>query len=145
VKFFLNFSIGPPSTLARRETVRTILCILMLGALALVAAPDTNVTGKWSGSFKMTRSDGETSDGPALLLLKQAGSEITGSVGPTQDEQHAITKGKIEGEKISLLVEDDGRTIKFALLLAADRITGDADVSHEGETAKAKIDVTRAK
>jgi len=141
----LNFFLRPPSKLARTETVRTILCILLLGALALVAAPDTNVTGKWSGNFKMTRSDGEVSDGSALLLLKQTGGEITGSVGPTEDEQHAISKGGIEGEKITLLIEDEGRTIKFALVLAGDRITGDADISYQGQTAKAKIDVTRAK
>ena len=108
--------------------MRTILYVLLLGALALVAAPDTNITGKWSGSFKMTRSDGEVSDGSALLLLKQSGSEITGSVGPTEDEQHAITKGKIEGEKITLLIDDEGRTIKFALVLAADRITGEIGI-----------------
>jgi hypothetical protein len=113
--------------------VRTILYVLLLGALALVAAPDVNVTGKWSGSFKLTRSDGEASDGPALLLLKQTGSDITGSVGPTEDEQHAITKGKIEGEKITLLIEYEGRTIKFALVLAGDRVTGDADISYDGQ------------
>jgi hypothetical protein len=125
--------------------MRTVFCVLLLGAVALVAAPDVNVTGKWSGSFKMTRSDGETSDGPALLSLKQTGSEITGTVGQTEDEQHAITKGKIEGEKITLLIEDEARTIKFALVVAADRITGDAEISYNGETAKAKIEVTRAK
>src|SRR3954469_21550034 len=105
----LNFFLRPPSKLARTETVRIIFCVLLLGALALVAAPDINVTGKWSGNFKMTRSDGEVSDGSALLLLKQSGSEIPGSVGPTEDEQPAITKGKIEGEKITLLVDDEGR------------------------------------
>lgn len=125
--------------------MRTIVCILFLGVFALVAAPDTNITGKWSGTFNMTSSDGQTKDGTALLLLKQTGSEITGSVGPSEDEQHKITKGKIEGDKITLLVEDEGHTIKFDLLVAAERITGEANMSHEGETAKAKLDVTRAK
>jgi hypothetical protein len=66
-------------------------------------------------------------------------------VGPNEDERIAIQKGKIEGAKITLEAEQDGRTIKFELMLADDRITGDASMSSEGQTAKAKLDVTRSK
>jgi hypothetical protein len=123
--------------------MRTIFCILLLGALALVAVADTNVTGKWTGSFKVAGPDSET--GTAFLMLKQSGSEISGTVGPDEGEQHAITKGKIEGDKITLLVEDEDHTIKLDLVVAGDRITGDANISHEGQTKQAKIEVTRAK
>jgi hypothetical protein len=124
--------------------MRTVLCILLLGAMALVAAPDTNITGKWSGSFVITR-DGETKDTTAVLVLKQNGSEVTGTVGPNEEEQHAITKGTIEGDKITLTADHEGMVIKFDLVLAADRITGDVNMARDAETAKAKIDVTRAK
>lgn len=123
--------------------MKSILCVLLFSALALVAVADTNVTGKWTGNFKVAGSEGEA--GPALLMLKQSGSDITGTVGPGEGEQHAITKGNIDGDRITLLVEDEGHTIKFDLVLAGDRITGDANISHEGETRQAKIDVTRAK
>lgn len=125
--------------------MKAILCILLLGALALAAAPDTDVTGKWTGSFNITNQDGQTKEATACLLLKQNGSAITGTVGPDEGEQHNITKGKIEGDKITLLVEDEGRTITFDLVLAADRIKGDVNMSHDGQTGKAKIDVGRAK
>ena len=125
--------------------MRTILCILLLGVFALAAAPDTNVTGTWSGSFNMTDSDGGTKDGTALLVLKQTGTEITGTVGPSEGEQHAITKGKIEGDKITLESADGPVVIKFDLALAGNRITGDVNAAGEGRTMKAKIDVTRAK
>ena len=123
--------------------MRTIFCILLLGALALVAVADTNVTGKWTGSFKIAGPDSET--GTAFLMLKQSGSEISGTVGPDEGEQHAITKGKIEGDKITLLVEDEDHTIKLDLVVAGDRITGNANISHEGQTKQAQIEVTRAK
>lgn len=123
--------------------MRTILCILLLGALALSAVPDTNVTGKWTGNFKVIEPEGEA--GTAYLMLTQTGSEISGTVGPDEGEQHTITKGKIEGDKVTLLVEEDGRTIKFDLVAAADRITGDVNISHDGQTRKAKLDVTRSK
>ena len=122
-----------------------ILLFILIGALALVAAPDTNVTGKWTGSFNMTTPNGDTKESTAFLILNQSGSEITGSVGPNEGEQHTIKKGKIEDDKITLLVEDEGRVINFDLVFAADRIKGDVKMSHEGQTATAKLDVTRAK
>jgi hypothetical protein len=126
--------------------MKRLLYFLMLAAFAAgIAMADTNVTGKWSGSFNMIGPDGQTKDGTALLLLKQNGAEVTGSVGPDEGEQHAITKGKIDGDKITLVAEDEGRTIQFNLVVAAERITGDVNMSHDGETRKAKIDVTRAK
>jgi hypothetical protein len=123
--------------------MRTIVCILLLGALALVAVADTNVTGKWAGSFKIAGP--ESDGGTAFLMLKQSGSDISGTVGPGEGEQHPITKGRIEGDKITLLVEDEGHTIKFDLVVAGDRITGDAKMSQDGQAIQAKIDVTRAK
>jgi hypothetical protein len=125
--------------------MRTIFSIMLLGVIALVAAPDSNVSGKWSGSFNLTRPDGETKDSTAVLLLKQTGTEISGSVGPNEEEQHAITKGSIAGDKITLEAADEGRVIRFDLVLAGDRITGEANMTNEGQTTKAKLDVTRVK
>jgi hypothetical protein len=125
--------------------MKSMLCLLLLGALGLVAAPETNISGKWSGSFKTTSPEGQTNESTALLVLKQNGAEITGTVGPHDGEQHAIKSGKIEGDKITLLAEDEGRVINFDLVLAADRITGDVNMVRDGQTRKGKIDVTRAK
>lgn len=125
--------------------MKALSCLLMLAAFAGLAIADTNVTGKWSGSFNITASNGEMKESTALLVLKQNGSEITGTVGPNEEEQFAIQKGRIEGDKITLEADHEGQTIKFDLVLAADRITGEANMSREGETSKAKLDVTRAK
>jgi hypothetical protein len=125
--------------------VRRIAGILILAAVWVAAAAGADVSGQWSGSFKATNPDGETRDGTALLILKQTGSEITGSVGPHADEQHAITKGKIEGDKITLESTDGGMTIKLELVVTGDRIAGDATANGEGRTMKAKLDVSRVK
>ena len=125
--------------------MRTLLCLFVLAALACAAIADVDVTGKWSGSFNMTGPNGETKDGTALLMLKQSGTDITGTVGTSEDEQFAIQKGKIEGDKITLEADHGGHTMKIDLVLAADRITGEAHMSAEGQTLKAKIDVSRAK
>jgi len=124
--------------------MRVFVCCLILAALAGVVFADVNVTGKWSGSSKLIDAEGQARDSTAVLLLKQNGSEITGSVGPNEDELHAL-KGKIEGDKITLEANEGGLSIKFDLKLAGDRITGDANVTGEGRSMKATIDVTRAK
>jgi hypothetical protein len=125
--------------------MKTVLCILLLGAFALANAAETNVTGKWTGSFNISGPEGQTKETSALLVLKQTGTDITGTVGPDEGEQHAITKGKVEGDKISILIDEDGRTIKFDLVAKADRITGNVNISHDGQTLTAKLDVTKTK
>jgi hypothetical protein len=124
--------------------MKTMLCIL-LGALALVAAPDTNVTGKWTGTFVITDPSGRTNNSTALLVLKQTGSEITGTVGPHENEQHQIKTGKVAGEKITMVVEDEGRVVNFDLVVEGDRIKGDVKMTREGQSATGKIEVTRGK
>lgn len=126
--------------------MKRFLCFLMLAALLAGAAfADVDVSGRWSGSFVMTGPNGETNDGTALLILKQSGTEISGSVGPSEDQQFTIQKGKIDGDKITLEADHDGHTMKIDLVLAADRITGEANLDADGHVLKAKIDVSRAK
>ncbi len=125
--------------------MKTLACCFLLAVFALTAVADVNVSGKWSGSFNITNSNGETKDDTALLVLNQNGNEITGTVGPNEGQQFEIQKGTIQGDKITLEVQHDGGTIKFNLVIAEERIKGEAEMSHDGETAKVKIDVTRAK
>jgi hypothetical protein len=67
-------------------------------------------------------------------------------LGPNEDEQFVIQKGKIEGDKITLEADHGGHTLKIDLVLAADRITGEAHMStDDGQTMTGKLDVSRAK
>ena len=123
--------------------MRTLVGILVIAALAGIASADVNVTGNWSGTFNISGPNGETKESTALLVLKQEGNQISGTVGPDEGERFDIRKGTIEGDKITLEADHDGHLLKFSLLLAADRITGDATM--EGQELKAKLDVKRAK
>ena len=67
--------------------MRTLACVFLLAAVALMAAADTDITGKWSGSFNITSSDGETKNDTAFMVLKQNGNEITGTVEPNEDKR----------------------------------------------------------
>ena len=64
--------------------------------------------------MQMTR-DGETRDDSAHLVLKQNGTEVTGSVGPNADKQLPITKGTIEGSNVVLEAATPDGERKFVL------------------------------
>jgi hypothetical protein len=119
--------------------------VLLLAFCALISAAETDVSGRWTGTFATIGPDGSSRDSTALLELKQTGSEITGTVGPNEQERHTISKGKIEGDKITLEVADGERNIKFDLALKSDRLAGDVTMTMGEQARKAKLDVTRAK
>lgn len=117
-----------------------VVGLLLLLACPLIAAED--LTGKWSGSFIISM-DGQTKDDVAFMVLKQNGSELTGTAGPNPDQQWAIQKGKIEGNKITFEVQTDEPLIKFNLTLADGHLKGEANAEHEGRSLKATVDVQR--
>jgi len=126
--------------------MKALLSIIALAIFALTASADTNATGIWSGSFNITGPDGQVHEDTAYFVLKQTGSEITGSVGPNEDQQFPIQKGKIEGNKILIEADHEGHPIKLSLVIAENRITGEASMNNEdGQEMKAKLDVKRSK
>jgi hypothetical protein len=124
--------------------MRILLCLSLVAFSALTAAADVNVTGNWTGTFQEVAPGDQTHS--ALLVLKQDGSGITGSVGPDENERYQIRKGTIEGNKITLEIAEDEHSIVFELVLDGDRIYGDAHGKGDGgEEHRAKLDVKRAK
>ena len=117
-------------------------CVLFL-APALMAAED--LTGKWSGSFVMTFSDGGSKDSTAFMDLKQKEAEITGTAGENPDRQWAIQKGKVEGNKVIFEVQTEGPLVKFELTLVDGHLKGEAKAEHEGKSMKAAVDLQRQK
>jgi hypothetical protein len=116
---------------------------VLLLAPGLMAADD--LTGKWSGSFIITRSDGGTKDSTAFMDLKQNGAELTGTAGENPDRQWAIQKGKVEGNKITFELQADGPVIKFELTLIDGHLKGEAKGEHGEKSMKAAIDLQRQK
>ena len=125
--------------------MKPFLVFVLAVALAAVAMADVDVTGKWSGTLDLTGPNGETNQTTALLMLKQTGAAITGTVGPNEEQQFPIQKGKIEADVITLEADHDGHTMTLDLKLVSGRITGDVRMSRDGQTMKAKLDVSRQK
>jgi hypothetical protein len=121
--------------------MRTFALIFLLVAGAFMATAQ-GLTGKWAGSMTPAGDDPST----AYLVIQQAGSEITGTGGPTQTEQWPNLKGKVAEGKIALEVTSpDGVVYKCALVLDGDHLRGDVTASANGQSMLGKLDLTRVK
>ena len=116
------------------------------GAFLRAQSTDTaaiDLTGKWSGSILFNNPDGDTREGSAFMDLKQNGSELTGTAGPSADEQSPIQKGKVEGDKITFEVQTNGPLMKFELALVDGHLKGEAKAEFDGQVRKATLDLQR--
>jgi len=103
---------------------------LLIGLVALVATVyAADVTGTWSGPMQMKMGD-ETRDDSALLILKQSGAAVTGSVGPNEQNRYEITKGTADGNNIVLeaVLQGENKLI-LTLKLDGEKLTGDLKAS----------------
>ena len=111
--------------------------------LLAVSAMAGDLSGKWSGAFKV---DGGDHNVPQLFLLKQQGKTLTGSGGPDAGEQYPIENGRIDGNEIRF--ELTTGEWKFAYDLRQNepgKLKGDLKLESVGDTRTAKVSLARAK
>jgi hypothetical protein len=127
--------------------VKALIFFFLAITLALSAA-DVDVSGKWSGSFILTRPDGTNDDGTAFIILKQESGKVMGTAGPDEEHQWKIDAGAVSGNKVTFEVTSaqDGTRFKCDLVVEGDHIKGPVTVaSADGQTASAKVDLSRLK
>ena len=95
-------------------------------SLFLVAGPAADVTGKWEGKISGVRGDGSKHEDTALLILKQKDTTITGTIGGSETDQHPITSGTIDGNKITIQATSttNDRQFRLELTVEGDEIKG---------------------
>jgi hypothetical protein len=121
--------------------MRILLLALVLAAV--VPAADLDVSGRWSGTMKMTEP--APRDGTAMLLLKQSGASITGTAGPSEDRQLPISDAKIEGSKFTFHVQAEDVDFTFVMKIEDEHMTGQVTGTQNGQQLKISLDLTHAK
>ena len=97
--------------------MKRILVLVVLAAGCGVAA---DLTGRWSGSYYA---------GPIYLVLKQTGSTITGTAGPSAGQQMLKFEGQVEGDRVTL----KAGPIQMDVRLDGDDLKG--ELTDPGETS----------
>ena len=81
--------------------MKILRCFLVLAALiSFAVAADIDVSGKWSGSFNATGQNGEIKETTAVMLLKQSGTDITGTVGPATMHSSLSRRAKSKATRL---------------------------------------------
>ncbi len=76
------------------------------------------------------------------MLLKQNGSEVSGSGGPSEARQREFDRGRLEGKQVVLEQDHQtGRTPVLALTVDGDRMSG--EMKHSGEQAASRVELER--
>ena len=124
--------------------MRKVLICVLFSVFALQAA---ELTGKWSGSFDITNSEGETKADTAYMDLKETGGAVTGTAGPNSEKQWSLRKGKLDGQKLTFEVPmDDGGVLAFELTFDGTSIQGTCTGTGDGgEKMSAKVNLKRTR
>ena len=121
--------------------MKCVLCLFLMAALSLA---DTGLNGKWIGTYDVSVSDGDTMKGRVVMILTQNGSDISGTIGPDEQQQTPIAKGKVEGDRITFESQTEGPLMRFDLRLTDDHIRGEAIGDLQDTRIRAKVDLARA-
>ena len=122
--------------------MKKLICSLLLSALVLGAA---ELTGKWSGSFDITNSSGDTKADTAYMDFKEHNGLVTGTAGPDVDRQWPLQKGKLAGQALTFEVTtDDGGLLVCDLVFDGESIKGKCSgTGSNGEKMSAQLNLKR--
>ncbi|HKW00181.1 MAG TPA: hypothetical protein VJN96_10170 [Vicinamibacterales bacterium] len=130
-----------------RKTLGVCLAILFAAStLSAFQAKPADLSGTWTGTLTPAGGQG----GSAHIVLKQNGTELTGTCGPTPEQQTAIANGKVTTAKgvTSVTFEASpgpGGVMKFDLKVVDGRLKGNVALERNGQKQEGTLDVGRAK
>lgn len=94
-----------------------VMFVLLLLALLSSTVLAADVTGKWKGPMEGTGAD-------VVLDLKVEGMSVTGTMSDSEGKPRPITKGSLDGDKISLTVASEYQGNPITLLVTG-TVSGD--------------------
>lgn len=111
--------------------------------LLAVSAMASELTGTWSGTFKVSGGDHST---PQIIRLKQDGKTLTGSAGPELEEQYPIENRKVDGDRVTFEVTSGEWRFSYDLKRSGpDEMKGDLDLKSVNSERKAVVSLSRTK
>jgi ketosteroid isomerase-like protein len=103
------------------------------------AQAGNSVAGTWFGHFIVTNTNGKISHDTAVLVVNRVQSAISGSIGPSIDQQMVWSGGSFESNQLKFHLESGGG-MEIVMTLRNGALVGTA----KGERMKAQIDVRPA-
>lgn len=117
--------------------------VALLITLLALAAGNHDLSGKWSGNFRV---DGGDHNVPQLFIFQQRGTKLSGSGGPNEGEQYPIEHGTIVNDDAMFEVTTGEWKFTYHLKRGAnDELQGDLKLESVGDSRAAKVSLKRVK
>ena len=131
--------------------VASLLALSAIHAQQVPQAPQApvNVTGRWIGRLTpQTNGESKRTENP-LVILKQEGDVVTGTVGPEETQRLEIAKGKLtttkDGTTLTFELTRGTMFMQFNLKYVDGKFKGEAKAERDGQKMLATFDLERAK
>jgi hypothetical protein len=92
-----------------------------LAVLLTATAWGGDVSGKWTGGLLLDTGNHIS----AYVHLKQVGEEVTGTEGPSEDNQFPITTGRMDGERLVIEAKPGPAVLRLSMKLDGNKLIGD--------------------
>lgn len=116
----------------------------VLAVLLMLTATTVDLSGKWSGSFKV--DGGDHHEVPQLFILKQQGHTLTGSGGPNAGEQYPIENGRIDRAAVQFQLTTGEWKFTYDLKsVEPDSLRGTIKLESADDSRTAKVSLARTK
>jgi hypothetical protein len=120
--------------------MKNVMAAVLLLALGAVAS---DVSGKWSGEFKVEGGDHSI---PQFFILKQQDRTVSGSGGPDAGEQYPIENGRIQGDALKFELTTGEWKFTYELRMASQgELRGDLKLESVNDRRSAKVILSRMK
>jgi hypothetical protein len=117
---------------------KAVLAVFLLTVNVLAA----NVTGRWSGRFRV---EGGDHDVPQLMILKQDGNKLTGSGGPDGTEQYPVENGAVNGDRVQFEITTGEWKFTYDLKADSSKMKGSLELKSVNERRTASVSLTKAR
>lgn len=121
--------------------MKTLILALVLATVSFAG----EFAGRWTGDVEMKSPDGESRTQSALVVFKEDGGKLTGTGGPDESRQMAFEDVKVDGSKMTGVINDGPTTVNLEFTVSGDEMTGQAKIMREGTTMTAIFKMKRQK
>jgi hypothetical protein len=117
------------------------LTILLFVGLLNARAGSADVSGKWRGILHLVTPDVGAWDQTAVLILKQSGDDVTGTIGESEEQRLPLKKGRMSGDVLTIEMETN--PVEFSLKMEGHKLRGDILDARDHATILGRADLTR--
>jgi hypothetical protein len=111
--------------------MRSTLSIALAIVCFVTPLQAADVSGRWTGTL-----GDDQNNSPALLILQQDGTKVSGTAGGDDADRHPIQNGTIEGDTLKFEVVLKDRIMSVELKVNGTELAGKVEMKRDGQVVR---------